>query len=171
MHEAGALRVLITNHALASRTGTETYVRDLAAALLARGHTPIVYSPLLGELAREIRATTVAVTNDLSTIAEPPDIIHGHHSTVTLAALLAFPGVPAVGFCHSWVNWVEAPLRFPRVLRYVAVDQTCRDRLCLEHGIPPERVHVCLNSVDLGRFRAGPPRAERPRRALVFSNA
>jgi hypothetical protein len=165
------LRVLITNRTLASRTGTELYVRDLAAALLERGHTPVVYSPLLGEVAREIRATTVPVTSDLATIAEPPDVIHGHHGPEMLAALLAFPGVPAVGVCHSWVGWPDVPLRFPRVLRYVAVDHTCRDRLCLEHGIPPERVHVALNAVDLARFRAGPPRPPRPRRALVFSNA
>jgi hypothetical protein len=171
VRDPGALRVLITNRTLASRTGTELYVRDLAAALLERGHTPVVYSPLLGEVAREIRATTVAVTSDLSTIAEPPDVIHGHHGPETLAALLAFPGVPAVSVCHSWVGWPDVPLRFPRVRRYVAVDHTCRDRLCLEHGIPPERVHVALNSVDLARFRAGPARPPRPRRALVFSNA
>lgn len=171
MRDLGGLRVLITNRTLSSRTGTELYVRDLAAALLDRGHTPVVYSPLLGDVAREIRATTVAVTDDLATIAEPPDVIHGHHGPETLAALLAFPGVPAVAVCHSWVGWPDAPLRFPRVLRHVAVDHTCRDRLCLEHGIAPERVHVVLNSVDLGRFRLGPPRPARPRRALVFSNA
>ena len=165
------MRVLITNRRLASRTGAELYVRDLAAALLERGHTPIVYSPLLGDVAREIRATTVPVTSDLSAIAEPPDVIHGQHGPETLAALLAFPGVPAVSVCHSWVGWADAPVRFPRVRRYVAVDHTCRDRLCSERGIPPERVHVVLNSVDLARFRAGPPRPPRPRRALVFSNA
>ena len=32
------LRVLITNIILASRTGTELYVRDLAVELLRRGH-------------------------------------------------------------------------------------------------------------------------------------
>lgn len=165
------LRVLITNRTLASRTGTELYVRDLAVGLAARGHRPVVYCPDLGAIAREIRAATIPVTDDLRTIAEAPDVIHGHHSMETLAALLAFPGAPAVAFCHSWVGWSDEPLCFPRVLRHVAVDHTCRDRLCLEHGIDPARVHVELNSVELDRFRPRGPLPARPRRALVFSNA
>lgn len=165
------LRVLITNRTLAGRTGTELYVRDLALGLLARGHAPVVFSPLLGEVAREIRAATVPVTDDLASVAEAPDVIHGHHGPETLAALLAFPGTPAVAFCHSWNGWPDVPLRFPRVLRYVAVDHTCRDRVCQEHGIDPERVHVVLNAVDLERFRPRPPLPPRPRRALVFGNA
>lgn len=169
--EAGGLRVLITNRVLANRTGTEVYVRDLAAGLLARGHHPIVYSPILGRVAAEIRAATVPVVDDLAAVGAAPDVIHGHHGLETLAALLAFPGVPGIAFCHSWTGWADVPIRFPRVLRYVAVDHTCRDRLTAEHGIPPERVHVVLNFVDLARFPPRPPLPERPRRALVFSNA
>ena len=165
------LRVLITNRSLATRRGTELYVRDLAFGLAERGHTPVVYTPEPGEVAREIRAKTIPVTDDLLTIAEPPDVIHGHHGLETLAALLAFPGVPAVAFCHSWIGWAAAPVSSPRVLRYVAVDQTCRDRLRFELGIPDERIRVILNSVDLTRFRPRPPLPGRPKRALVFSNA
>ncbi len=110
------LRVLITNRILLTRTGTEVYVRDLATSLLGRGHLPIVYSPHLGEMAAEIRRRTIPVVDDLAQIGTPPDIIHGHHGPETLAALLAFPGVPAVAVCHSWVGWSEAPLRFPRVV-------------------------------------------------------
>ena len=43
------MKVLITNFRLAARTGTELYVHDLALRLLERGHTPVVYSPVLGE--------------------------------------------------------------------------------------------------------------------------
>jgi hypothetical protein len=156
---------------LATRTGTELYVRDLAIALAERGHTPIVYTPQPGEIANEIRARTIAVTDDLFTIAATPDVIHGHHGLETLAALLAFPGVPAVAVCHSWIGWSDAPVPFPRLLRYLAVDDTCADRLRFEHGIPDERIRVVLNSVDLTRFRPRPPLPSRPKRALVFSNA
>jgi hypothetical protein len=168
--DSPGLRVLITNRVLANRTGTELYVRDLAAGLLRSGHHPVVYSPLLGPLAAEIRAATVPVVDDLAGIGSVPDVIHGHHGLETLAALLAFPGVPAVAFCHSWVGWPDAPLRFPRVLRYVAVDRTCRDRLVAVHGIAGERVQVAPNAVDLERFRPRPPLPARPRRALVFSH-
>jgi hypothetical protein len=62
------------------------------------------------------------------------------------------------------------PPKWPRTLRYVAVDETCRDRLLFEHGIPAERVRVLPNAVDLTRFTPRPPLPRRPARALVFSN-
>jgi Glycosyltransferase Family 4 len=165
------LRVLITNRILATRTGTEVYVRDLASSLRRRGHLPIVYSPHLGTIAEEIRAETVPVVSDVSKIGTAPDVIHGHHGLETLVALLAFPGVPAINVCHSWLGWPDAPLQFPRVARYVAVDNTCRDRLVFEHGIPEDRIHVRFNAVDLRKFRPRGPLPPRPARALVFSNA
>ncbi|MDT7602103.1 MAG: hypothetical protein QOF61_100 [Acidobacteriota bacterium] len=166
----GGLRVLITNHAMEQRAGTELYVRDLALGLLARGHTPVVYSTALGEAARELRRATIPVVDDLELLASPPDIIHGQHHVETMTALLHFANVPAVFFCHGWAPWEEMPPRFPRILRYVAVDDTCRDRLLWEHGIPEPRVRVILNFVDLERFRPRAPLPPRPARALVFSN-
>jgi glycosyltransferase involved in cell wall biosynthesis len=165
------LRILITNRFLLTRSGTEVYVRDLAASLLRRGHLPIVYSSHLGEMAAEIRAGTVPVVDDLAQVGAAPDIIHGHHGLETLAALLAFPGVPAVAVCHSWVGWSEAPVIFPRVARYLAVDHTCRDRLVFEHGLAEDRVQVLLNAVDLAQFQPRGPLPARPARALVFGNS
>jgi hypothetical protein len=165
------LTVLLTNNSLAYRAGSELYLRDVAIGLLARGHRPVAYSPDLGEAAEDLRRATVPVLDDLDRLAEPPDLIHGQHHVETMTALLRFPGVPAVSFCHGWLPWEETPPRFPRVHRYVAVDHTCRDRLTAEAGIPPERVEVILNFVDLQRFQSRPPLPPRPRRALVFSNA
>ena len=164
------MRVLITNTSVAGWTGTEMYVRDLALGLLRRGHRPVVYSPRLGELARRLRAATVPVVDDLRHVAAAPDLIHGQHNLETAAAVLNFPGVPAVSFCHGWTFWVDAPPVLPRVRRYVAVDETCLDRLVCECGVPPERTRLVLNSVDLERFRPRAPLPEEPRRALVFSN-
>ena len=155
---------------MASRTGTEVNVRDIAVGLLRRGHQPVVYSPDLGEMAAEIRAATVPVVDDLAAVAAVPEVIHGHHHTVTLEALLRFPGVPAIYFVHDWSAWHDAPLRFPRVALYAPVDATNADRLVLEGGIPPERTRLVLNAVDLRRFRPRPPLPPRPERALVFSN-
>src|SRR5262249_60745838 len=84
--------------------------------------------------------------------------------------LVAFPRVPAVSVCHSWVGWQDRPVTFPRIRRYLAVDDTCRDRLVAEHGVPPDRVDVVLNAVDLDRFRPRPPLPPRPARPLIFSN-
>ena len=166
----GGLRILITNNTLGNRAGSELYVRDLAVALLKRGHTPIAYSTSLGEVARELRAATIPVIDDLDLLAAPPDIIHGQHHLDTMTALLRFHGVPAVYFCHGWIPWEEAAPRFPRILRYVAVDHTCRDRLVFEHGIPENHIRVLFNFVDLDRFKPRAPLPIRPRRAVVFSN-
>ena len=164
------LRILIANATLASLTGTETYVRDLALGLLRKGHTPIVYAPELGELAKQLRDATVPVVDDLAAVSATPDVIHGNHNTELMTALLHFQGVPAVFFCHSWTDWISSPPSHPRILAYVAVDDTCRDRLLCEHGIPEERLRVVLHAADLERFMPRGPLPARPRRALVFSN-
>lgn len=164
------MRVLITNVTLAGRTGTEINVRDVACGLQRRGHAPVVYAPVLGEIADELRMRTIPVVDDLGAIGERPDVIHGHHHPETMAAVLCFPGVPAVFFSHDATAWHDAAPRFPRIRRYVAVDEANRDRLALEGGIPADRIRIVLNAVDLARFAPRGPLPARPRRALVFSN-
>jgi hypothetical protein len=164
------LKVLIANATLATLTGTETYVRDLALGLLRKGHTPIVYAPDLGPIAQELRRQTVPVVDNLNHVGTVPDIIHGNHNTELITALLHFETVPSVFYCHSWTDWISAPPLHPRILAYVAVDETCRDRLVLENAIPQDRVHVRLHAADLERFTPRAPLPEKPVRALVFSN-
>jgi hypothetical protein len=164
------LRVLLTNRSLETRAGSELYLLELATRLLARGHSPIVFSPRLGQVAAALRQATIPVVDDLTAIGEPPDLIHGQHHLAAMMALLHFPGVPALFVCHGWQPWEESPPRFPRIHRYVAVDFTTRERLVSEAGIPPERVEVVLNFVDLDRFRPRPPLPAKPLRALVLSN-
>jgi glycosyltransferase involved in cell wall biosynthesis len=165
------LSVLLTNNTLDARAGSELYVRDVALALLRRGHHPIAFSLVLGPVAEELRRATVPVIDDLARLGSPPDVIHGHHHLETLVAALMFPGVPIVHFCHGWVPWEELPLEHPSIRKYVAVDDVCLDRLVREEGIPPARVERVLNFVDLERFRQRPPLPAKPARALVLSNA
>jgi len=146
------------------------YVRDLATRLLDRGHTPIVYSTQLGDIAREIRERTVMVTDNLETVSARPDIIHGNHSLETMTALLQFPDVPAIHTIHGNLGFLSAAPKFRRILRYLPVDYTCCDRLVCEYGIDEERIRVILNSVDLKRFKPRSALPSSPRRALVFSN-
>jgi hypothetical protein len=164
------MRVLITSFSCATRTGVEVYVRDVAVGLQKRGHVPIIYSPHLGELAQELRSLTIQVIDDLNAIVLPPDIIHGQHHIETMMALLHFPGVPAVYFSHNAFNWLDSPPLFPRVGRYVAVDQDCYDKLVFQHGVPEERVRLLLNFVNLERFKSRGPLPAQPRRALLFSS-
>jgi len=161
------IRVLIASHALGVTGGVQTYERDLAAWLLDRGHAPVVYSTVLGEAARQLDRLTVPVTNDLTTVGAPPDIIHGDSATETMTALLQFPTTPALFVCHGWSALVP---HFPRIRRYIAVDDTCADFLLTKEGIAPQDVAVLLNAVDTRRFRQRPSLPARPRRAIVFSN-
>jgi Glycosyltransferase Family 4 len=163
-------RVLIATITLAARTGTAVYTRDLALALLRRGHLPIVYATQSGPLAEELRHATIPVVTDLDAVAAPPDVIHGHHHLETLAALTRFPRVPALFVCHDGLTWHSIPPIGPRIGLYVAVDRNCRDRMMFEHAIPEQSIHVLTNSVEMRRFNRRSPLPPRPRRALVFSN-
>src|ERR1700677_3034838 len=142
------MRVLLTNNTLAHRAGTELYVRDIAIELMRRGHQPVVYSTHLSDVADEIRSATVPVIGSLEALGEAPDIIHAHHNYEAVAAIMQFPQVPAVSFCHGWTPWEEKPLRFPQVRRYVAVSEVCRERLIAEGGISACRVEMLPNFFD-----------------------
>lgn len=164
------MRVLIATSTLDRGGGTQTYSIDLAAWLLDRGHSPVIYSPRLGDGAALAIRRAVPVTDDLSMISVVPDVIHGNSTVETVVAMLHFPEAPAVFVCHGWRGPLDAPPKFDRVRRYVAVDDTCADRLLLREGIAAEKVSVLLNGVDLSRFPQRGPLPPRPQRALVFGN-
>jgi hypothetical protein len=63
------------------------------------------------------------------------------------------------------------PPIFPRILRYVAVDEVCRERIVREAKVPFEKIRLLLNFVDTDVFRPRPQLPPRPVRALVFSNS
>ncbi len=159
------MRILITNLTLAGRTGTECVVRDLACGLLRAGHQPEVYSPELGPIAGEIVSYGIPVVSSLDRIAEPPDIIHGHHHIQTLQALDRFPTVPGIFVCHDRFAWHDVPPPDPRIRRTVAVDLNC-----LERYSDPSQVRIIFNWADTRRFRQRPRLPSRPLRALIFSN-
>jgi len=164
-----SLRVLFTNVTLAGRTGTEIVTRDLALGLHARGHHVAVYTSAWGPLADELEAGGVNVITSLDQ-AGPPDIIHGHHFVETAEALLRFPAARGVFVCHDRTAPHSIPPRLKSVLRYVAVDENCLERLCQDWEIPSSHTRVILNAVDMTRFQPRPPLPERPARALVFSH-
>ncbi len=164
------MRILITNNTLDDRAGSEMYVRDIAIALLRRGHQPVAYSTRLGAVAQELTEATVPVIDDLAQLAQTPDIIHGQHHLDTMTAMLHFLQVPALYFCHGWLPWEEMPPKFPTLQHYVAVDDLCVERLQCEHGIAADRIHVIRNFVDLQRYSLRSDLPAKPKRALVFSN-
>ncbi|HEV3037708.1 MAG TPA: hypothetical protein VHA33_07985 [Candidatus Angelobacter sp.] len=164
------MKILITNADLDIYAGTQVVVRDLALELRRQGHEPMAYSPRLGEVAAELRSRGIEVTNSLDHLSCVPDVIHGHHHRLVIEALLRFPAVPAVFACHAARGFTEAPVYFPRILRYVGVDDRCRKRLESVPEIPRQRIEVILNAVDIERFRPRTPLSNKPKRAAIFSN-
>ena len=163
------LRILFTNCIL-DRSGSALYVRNVALALRARGHSPIVYSQVHGEVALEIKRSGIPVVNNLAQIAVTPDIIHAHHHIESMTAMLWFPGVPAISFCHGPLPMQEAPPKFPSIVYYVAVSQASWERLVAENGIPEDKIRLVLNFVDLKRFKSRRSLPVAPRKALMFGN-
>ncbi|HEV7426471.1 MAG TPA: glycosyltransferase [Thermoanaerobaculia bacterium] len=164
------MRVLIAGHWLDEIGGVQTYERDLASWLLAGGHSPVIFSGIVGKAANELHRRSIPITDDLRTITTPIDVIHGDNAVETMVALLHFSSTPALFVCHSWGGLPRATPHFPRILRYVAVDDTCADRLLLREGIAPEKVSVILNAVDVETFHQRGPLPAKPRRAIVFGN-
>lgn len=163
-----ALTILLTNMILSGRSGTEIVVRNLARAFLDMGHRPIVYSPMPGAFADEVRALSVPVVSDIRTIQQPIDVIHGHHLPATVAAVARYPDTPAIFVCHDFVAWHDSPPHLPSICRYVAVDDTVAERL-LADGVDAAKLRTLLNRVDIDRFLPGAALPDRPRRALAFA--
>jgi glycosyltransferase involved in cell wall biosynthesis len=176
------MRILLTNHVLAHRTGTELFLVELADRLRERGHEPVLYSPVLGALAREAQASGLEVIDDLDAldrvdradradrIETPFDLIHGQHWMETLSASLCFPDLPVVAMVHGHYPWQERVAALPTVRAWVTVNEATVDKVAREAGVPPERIEVVPNGVDLRRFLPRAPLPTRPARALVFSN-
>lgn len=163
-----SVKVLITNLTLGGRTGTEIVTRDLALGLLRAGHAPMVYTPRLGPIAAELIEAGIRVIDNIADLAEPPDVIHGHHVVQTGVACARFPDVPAVFVCHDAVAWHDTPPRLPNVRAFVGISDRFAQRL-IDDGASAEAVSVIPNGVDTVRFQPGGPLAKRPRTALAFA--
>lgn len=164
------LRILLTMCYLVHRTGAEMFTRDLALWLRRRGHAVTVFATAFGDMADELRWASIACITDLADMAARPDLIVGNTHHETVRALLHFHDVPTLTICHDRSAEHGRPARFSQVLRHVAVDENCAERLVHEFGIERERVELIQNGIDLDRFAQRPGLPETPRSALIFSN-
>ncbi|NEX95393.1 glycosyltransferase family 4 protein, partial [Caulobacter sp. 17J65-9] len=152
------LDVLITNLLLAERSGTEVVTEQLADGLRRAGHRVAVWVSKAGAQAQAMRDRGHVVVERLEQLPWRPDVIHGHHNVMTLTALAALPGVPAVHTCHDATAPFDAAPHHPRVRAWLAVDELCRDRLVAD-GVPAGAIRLMPNAVDEARH---PPRARLP---------
>jgi hypothetical protein len=117
------------------------------------------------------RGNRVLAVHEVGRFGELLQIVD-HRDAAGRDLLIRFPTVPAIYVCHSFSTWLEAPVHFPQIGAYVAVDEACRDRLVHSEGIAPERVVILRNAVDLKRVPARPRELPaHPRSALAFAKA
>lgn len=164
------LRILLTNWTLAGHDPTVHFVRDLAANLFRRGQHPVVFAPETGPMAAELRALTIPAIEHLGQLTAAPDVILGNAQPDLMQALLHFTDAPGIFACHAWDTWLSRPPVFPRVRRYIATDETCREWLVAQNGIPEPRVRLIHPAVDLDRHIPRDPLPEKPRRAAVYDH-
>jgi glycosyltransferase involved in cell wall biosynthesis len=164
------MNVLITNIWLSHHGGTEVVVRDLAIALHKRGAHVEVYSPELGAVADEIRNAGILIVDSTEDLIMKPDLIHAQHFIPAMDAMIRFPDVPAIYFLHDRTHPADTPPKYSQVVKYMAVDYNCLDRLIIDNGIDEKLTGVLYNWVDTDRFRMRSAISEKPAKALVFSN-
>ncbi len=146
------MKVLLTNHHLVDRAGSELYVAELATALEARGHDARVFTLYPGPVAQQLTERGVPVY----TLAEQhlvqafaPEVVHAHHPpTLWVVGSLAL-GCPAIVSSLGVLPALEAPTPiWPGVALGVAVSEEVKarvDRSAFGRAVP---VRVMRNWFD-----------------------
>ncbi len=141
------LTLLITS-LLPVEAGPANAAVELAQGLSRRGHRPIVFSPGATDASiNALRQAGVTVLNRLNQVGIAPDLIHGHGNAATVMAMAFFPGCPAIFTCLSADSAADRPPLLPRIRRYVAVDDSCRDRL-LRDGVAADSIALQQATAD-----------------------
>lgn len=163
------MNILITNIELSKPGGTVTYVLDLASTLTLRGHTVEVFSYKIGSIAGVLKSAGINVVTNVKKLRNIPDIIHSHHHPTTIDVIKKFNNTPVIFFLHDRTSPLDHPPKCPQILKYVAVDYNCLDRLRSEN-IDTADTFVIHNWVDTNKFRLREHFSDMPAKALVFSN-
>lgn len=164
------MKLLITQRDLIALGGSELFTIEMAMAMRARGHEVRVYAPGGGEGMLRLQSIGIHVHQHMDDLPWVPDLIHGQHHLQTMTALTRFPETGAVSHMHGGIPWVEQPPRHGNIRRHIVTCAAMAQGMETYYGIPPSRVRIVPNYVDLDRFqRVRQPRS-RPERALVFGN-
>ncbi len=168
--------------------GVETATAGLVAALVAHGHEVHLYSPR-GQLPvpgvtlhrlplpmapSPARALWLPLATARAVRARDYDVVQSHERTLSQDIYRAGEG------CHraylatrrgrNWTlrHWIVLALEarvFRGTPRIVAIARRGRDEIERLYGVPPERLRVVYNGVDLERFH--PDNRARHRRAVL----
>jgi hypothetical protein len=165
------VKVLMTNHALGERAGSESYLETMAAELRGLGHEVLVFSPRLGATAERLRGEQFEVLDSADALPLDIDVIHGQHADVVGLVRTRLPTTPLVFVSHSWFISLEDPLTELGAGAFVAFNDLTRRRL-EAHEATRGREVVRLTqpvTVSYADGIARTPTRATPRRAVAVS--
>lgn len=164
------MRILITNHRLTARGGSETYVETVMVALRRLGHEVIAFSPALGDVAATLRRLGFEVHDDPKRLPSGIDVIHGQHTNAIAQVRRALPSVPLVFVAHSWFIPIEDPCVDLGPAALVALNDRIEARLRSMPFGPEVAIHRLRQPIEIGFFEGDrrPPAAQ-ARCALLVS--
>ena len=165
------MKILMTNHRIDRRGGTELFVDEASNQLRKGGHEVCVFSTLQGlSLVERLEAAGAGVVADPADCPFTPDLIHGQHHLETMAALCSWPRTPAIYFAHGYAPWEEQPPVHPRIRKYVTTSPLMAEWLAGVCGVAQESVGTISTFFDPAQFSQCRTPAPELRRALVFHN-
>lgn len=162
------MKILITNHDLRFRGGSELFTVGLANTLAATGHTVWVYAPQVGVVAEGLKGATAF--SSLDQIPEVPDVIHGQHNLPTAAALCRFTQTPALYHCHGYEPLIERPFAHPRIYRYMGISSRFPAWIAKITGCPVEAVETVYSGIHTENFARQCPVSDRLESALIYGH-
>ncbi len=166
------MKILITNHHLRNRAGSELFTFELAKHLKERGHNVFVFSFDLGGIAEKIKELNISVTDNLSDFRNIRfDIIHAQHNIAAIIARSVFQKVPMVFMSHGFLPELEqSPSIDLGISKFIAVSEEVAENLKKNNRIPDEKIEIIRNFVDTQKFISKKNVNRVPKKLLVISN-
>lgn len=131
-----APRILMTNHRLSLRTGTELWVAEMALYLTEKKLAEVlVYSPKLGVLAEDLNSKGVSCTASIDDVLKfSPNLIHLQHpSDKGIQLMLEAMGcsIPILNFVHGVAPLQEEPASMDqrRAMAYMGVSRLVCEKI------------------------------------------
>lgn len=164
------MKVLMTNNALASRGGSESYLETVSTELRRLGHEVVFFSPTCGLVAERLRQRGFEVHDDPARLPAGLDVIHGQHANAVGLVRERLPTLPLVFATHSWAISIEDPVAELGAGAYVAFNELTRRRLAAHVATTGAEIVRLTQPVEVS-FADGArePVSPTPRRAVAVS--
>jgi hypothetical protein len=141
-------------------SGVPTYTLTMYNELVKRGHDVIVYSPLSGAIASQLK-----VCQDVSLLGEP-DVIIAQHRLCAEDLRKRFDKVPIIFSAHGVVPDGEQPPSID-INWYTAINEDGVDNL-VAHGVDRARITIVRDFIDMSTFHyIEPMRSSFPRMLFI----